>query len=327
MANKVDLSNSLSAVPCIYGAASFSPERKFKTPEAANEVLDALIQANILHINTAQLYGQSEKTLGLLEAGTRFTIDTKAAGGAVPGALGRDEIVRRGKTSLENLGVTQVNIFYLHMPDDSIPIGQTLAGVQKLYQAGMFRQFGLSNYLAKDVEDVYNHCVSNGYVLPTVFQGSYNPICRRVEEELLPTLRRLNISFYAYAPQAGGFLAKSKEEVLEGKGRFDPNNRGGQMLRGLYCKTTLLESLKRWNDIATAAGCSRSHLACRWLRYHSALQPEHGDAIVFSSSTVDQTRDTIEGLNAGPLDDDAVNSIDEMWALVSGESPLDNING
>jgi aflatoxin B1 aldehyde reductase len=75
------------------------------------------------------------------------------------------------------------------------------------------------------VQEVYDYCVANNYVVPTVFQGSYNPVCRRVETELLPTLRKLNISFYAYAPQAGGFLAKSKEEVLDGKGRFDPNNR------------------------------------------------------------------------------------------------------
>ncbi|KAI4655000.1 uncharacterized protein J4E78_007180 [Alternaria triticimaculans] len=314
-------------VPYIYGVAAFSPERKFKTLEAGQAVLDTLRRANVLHLNTAQLYGESEKTLGLLKAGETFTIDTKGAGGSLPGALGRSEIVRRARASLALLGVEQVNIFYIHSPDHTVPISETLAGIQELFEGGVFRRFGLSNYLAEDVEKIYAHCLSNNYVLPTVFQGSYNPVSRRVESELLPTLRKLNISFYAYGPQAGGFLAKSKQEVLDGKGRFDPNNRGGQMLRRLYCKDTLLDCLEEWQNIATAAGCSRSDLACRWVRYNSALKPECGDAVVFSSSTVAQTAEMIRGLEAGPLDDSVVARIDEMWQMVKDEAPLDNING
>jgi aflatoxin B1 aldehyde reductase len=120
------------AVPYIYGAAAFSPERKFKTLEAARQILDTLIQANLLQLNTAQLYGESEKTLGLRKAGDNFTIDTKAAGGTVPAALGREEIVKRGKASLQRLSLTQVNIFYIHMLDHTIPIAETVAGVQEL---------------------------------------------------------------------------------------------------------------------------------------------------------------------------------------------------
>ncbi|CAN9334621.1 unnamed protein product [Alternaria alternata] len=320
-------SNTTGGVPYIYGVAAFSPERKFKTIEAGQEVLDTLRHANVLHLNTAQLYGESEKTLGILKAGETFTIDTKGAGGSVPGALARNEIVGRAKASLERLGVNQVNIFYIHMPDQTVPIEETLAGVQELFEDGVFRRFGLSNYLAEDVEKIHAHCVSNNYVLPTVFQGSYNPVSRRVESELLPTLRRLKISFYAYGPQAGGFLAKSKQEVLDGKGRFDPNNRGGQMLRRLYCKESLLDCLEEWESIAMSAGCSRSDLACRWVRYNSALKPEYGDAVVFSSSTVAQTKEMIVGLNSGPLENSVVKSIDQMWQRVKDEAPLDNING
>ena len=34
----------------------------------------------------------------------------------------------------------------------------------------------------------------------------YNAITRQVEAELLPTLRQLDISFFAYNPLAGGLL-------------------------------------------------------------------------------------------------------------------------
>lgn len=314
-------------VPHIYGAAAFSPERKFKTIEDARQVLITLEQAGLKHLNTAQLYGDSEKTLGQLRAGERFFIDTKAAGGAIPGALGRREVVRRAYLSLKNLGVEHINTFYIHMPDPTVPIEETLAGIQELYEAGVFRIFGISNYLAADVANIHAHCVENHYVLPTVYQGSYNPIARHAETELLPLLRRLKIAFYAYAPQAGGFLAKTKQEVLQGKGRLDPSTKGGQMLGRLYCKPTLLDCLAIWAEIAAQANCSPSELACRWVKYNSDLRAEFGDAVIFSSSSVSQTTETLKHLENGPLTAEITSKIDQVWDLVKHEAPVDNING
>ncbi len=103
----------------------------------------------------------------------------------------------------------QVDIFYIHMPDGKTPISETLAGVDEVYKLGLFRRFGLSNYQADDVQAVYDHCAEKGYVLPSVYQGSYSPITRYQETELFPTLRKLGIAFYAYSPSASGFLGKT----------------------------------------------------------------------------------------------------------------------
>ena len=51
--------------------------------------------------------------------------------------------------------------------------------------------------------EIYYICKSNGYVLPTVYQGMYNGVTRQVELELFPCLRKFNIAFYAYNPLAG----------------------------------------------------------------------------------------------------------------------------
>ena len=67
--------------------------------------------------------------------------------------------------------------------------------------------------------DVYHICKRNGWVLPTVYQGMYNPIVRyatistanvtldvchclprMVEAELLPAVRHFGLRFYAYNP-------------------------------------------------------------------------------------------------------------------------------
>ena len=98
------------------------------------------------------------------------------------------------------------------------------------------------------------------------------------------------------------------------------------MLRGLYCKPEMLDCLAEWAEIATAANCSGSELACRWVKYNSALSPEYGDAIIFSSSTLTQTDEMLKSLERRPLDDDVVRGINGIWENVKNVAPLDNIN-
>ena len=64
-----------------------------------------------------------------------------------------------------------VDVFYIHAPDQDTPMEQTLEGVNEVYKKGFFKRFGLSNYKAEDVEKVYNHCKEKGYPLPSVYQG------------------------------------------------------------------------------------------------------------------------------------------------------------
>jgi aflatoxin B1 aldehyde reductase len=109
MSQPTSLLYPCDAVAHVYGVAMFGPERKFHTLDAAQEVLDTLASANVTRLSTAQLYGQSESTLGQLDAGRLFHIDTKAAGGVGSGALERDELVKRAKESLVRLKVKQVS--------------------------------------------------------------------------------------------------------------------------------------------------------------------------------------------------------------------------
>jgi aflatoxin B1 aldehyde reductase len=50
--------------------------------------------------------------------------------------------------SLKALGTENVNLWYLHGPDRTIPIEETLRGVNELYKQGKFRIWGVSNYMA-----------------------------------------------------------------------------------------------------------------------------------------------------------------------------------
>jgi aflatoxin B1 aldehyde reductase len=172
--------------------------------------------------------------------------------------------------------ILQVNIFYLHAPDRQSPLEETLEAINQLYQAGKFKTFGLSNFRADEVETVIQLAKRNGFVLPTVYQGNYNPLSRKQEVELFPTLRKYGLAFYAYSPLAGGFLAKSRNDLLNGKlsGRWDPSTVFGMVYHGLYNKPVFLDVLDYWAEIAAEAKISTAELAYRWMGYHSSLSGE-----------------------------------------------------
>lgn len=177
------------------------------------------------------------------------------------------------------------------------------------------------------MQKVHDHCREHGYVLPTVYQGNYSPVARKQEEILFPTLRKLGMSFYAYSPLAGGFLTKTKQQVLDGAGRFDSNTPIGKIYQKMYGRPAYFEALEQWEKIAAEAGCSRADLAYRWVKYDSPLKNELGDAIIVGASSLEQLEQTLKGVNAGPLHPEIVKKIDGVWDTIKHEAPLDNFHG
>ena len=224
----------------VFGAAPVGNIDAYKTATELGPVIDILKKHKANTFDSAQLYGASEATIGTISDSVKndLVIDTKWLGGWKPGSATKSNIIDTGKSSLSKLGVPQVDIFYLHAHDPDTPLSDTLAGVNEVYKTGTFRRFGLSNFLAKTVQEVYEICKSNNYVLPTVYQVNYSPVTRIPEDELFPLLRKLGIAIYAYSPIAGGLLAKSRAQVEAGEGRFNPEGKS-QMYNEMYNRPTV----------------------------------------------------------------------------------------
>lgn len=312
----------MSGIEVVFGAAPIARQEDW-FPQAE----DVLEKYGVKKIDTAQLYEGSEVTLAKFDAPSRFVIDTKWRGGFVPPDAPEEDAHQVAKDCLSRLGTKSVDIFYIHSPPPGDNKEKYLASINEAYKAGLFKRFGLSNFKVEDVQKIYDICKSKGYVLPTVYQGNYNPVARKQETVLLPTLRKLNIAFYVYSPIAGGFLTKTKQEVLDGAGRFDKATPIGKIYAGLYSKPILLEALAEWEEAAKEEGCTRAELAYRWVTFNSPLKPEYGDAIIIGASRLEQLEQTLKGLQAGPLSKNAAAKIDHIWSKIEHESPLDNYHG
>jgi aflatoxin B1 aldehyde reductase len=288
-----------------------------------------LLKSYSATIDTAQAYPGNEARMGELRIGTDFgiTLNTKWRLGFVtgegPGT--REAMFESAKASLEKLQVPQVDIFYIHGYDETWPLEPQLAGMDDAYKAGYFKRFGLSNWPADAVKKAYDICKKNNYPLPTVFQGNYNAISRRVEDELFPTLRELGIAFNAYSPIAGGFLTKTREQIAKGGTRFDKDQIRG-IYHTMYNRETFLDVLDDWHAIAKREGLSFSDLAYRWICLHSKLDAKYGDGVVFGAKGIQQLEQTLEACTAqAPLSSEAVRDIDDIWQKVKEDAFLDNL--
>jgi aflatoxin B1 aldehyde reductase len=258
-------------------------------------------------------------------------VDTKLypnAGGFAAfedGYTHKPEDIRRGLTnSLKALQTEKVDIFYLHAPDRNTPFEDTLREVNKLYQEGHFSRLGLSNYMAWEVAQICEICIKNEWVMPTVYQGVYHVLQRSIEGELIPCLRKYGISLYAFQPLAGGLLTgryKRDQTEFEEGSRFDPKLLSGTVARGRYWNDAYFDALETIHSTATKHALTDAEIALRWLKYHSKLSQDLGDAIIVGASRVSHLDSNLEDLEKGPLPEEVVEAVVEAWSLVKGTVP------
>jgi len=316
----------MTQIKIVYGGASFSPAGPFTSPEEVSQVLDLLVKHDVTTFDTARLYPGSEVAIGQQAIRTVFTIDTKIEGGFNPGTSAKAVLIAGAIDSLDRAKIAQFDVFYLHAPDRGIPLLETLEGVDEVYRKGIFKRFGLSNFTAKEVVEVYDLAKEKGFVLPSVYQGNYSPIARHLEAFIFPTLRKLNFAFYAYAPLAGGYLTKTPADLDAGAGRFSETSMGGLYKRA-FDKPSMRAALAEWHAVAEMEGISKAELAYRWVGYNSALKAELGDAVIFGASNIKQVEQTIEGLKKGTLSAEAQRRIEGIWQSVQDDAPVDLFGG
>jgi len=323
-------STSKSAIEVVFGCMTFGEEGKeqarvYDLP-TCQKILDVFVAHGHNELDTARVYGggTSEQYLGKLEVQSKqgFKLATKVLPRS-PYDHTREGIRKAVKDSLEALVVSKVDILYLHAPDRATPYFDTCKAIDELHKEGIFDEFGVSNYMAWEVAELVYICKTNGFIVPTIYQGLYNGISRAVEPELFPCLRKFNIKFYAYNPLAGGFFTGryNKEVEVEKGGRFDPERNQGKLYRARYWNDEFFGAIEILKPVAEAHSLTLTEIAIRWINHHSLLKREHDDKIIIGASSVAQIEENMKNFEKGPLPEEVVKAVDASWAHVKATQP------
>ena len=296
-----------------FGESVFRPD--------VDAFINTFFDAGYDELDTAYVYneGSCEKFLGevLPSINRSFRISTKV-NPRITGKLDADAAYMQLNTSLERLNLSSVDTVFLHFPDPATPVESVLSAMADMHDQGKFREFGLSNYPAWMVADVWHICKEHGWVLPTVYEGVYNPLTRGAEAELNDCLSHYGLRFYAYNPTMGGLLTGKYKSVDEAPtdGRF--THRPGY--QGKYWKKSNFDALDVIREAIEPHGMSMIEATYRWMAYHSMLSNDRGDAILIGASKLNHLVENLNTVKAGPLPEDVIKAFDQAWTICRGVS-------
>ncbi|GAC1399396.1 MAG: aldo/keto reductase [Thermoanaerobaculia bacterium] len=217
-------------------------------------------------LDTADMYGPftNETLVGraIRDRRDQVVVATKFGNqrgedGSYKGVNGRPEYVRAScDGSLKRLGIDQIDLYYQHRVDTTVPIEETIGAMSELVSAGKVRFLGMSEAAATTVRRAHKvHPI-------TALQTEYSLWSRDPEDEILPTVRELGIGFVAYSPIGRGFLSgryKTMEDFEAGDYRRNsPRFQGANFAKNL----ALVEEIER---VAKKKRVTPAQLAIAWL--------------------------------------------------------------
>ena len=224
------------------------------------------LDLGINFLDTADIYGrgENEQLVGraIRERRPEVFLATKFGNvrdgtGRFVGINGRPDYVRRAcDASLRRLGLDEVDLYYQHRVDPSVPIEETVGAMSQLVREGKVRHLGLSEAAPATLRRA-------AAVHPiAALQTEYSLWTRDVEAEILPVCRELGIGFVAYSPLGRGFLSgrlRQAEDLEAGDWRRNsPRFQGGNFSRNL-------ELVRRLEGLAEKKRCTPAQLALAWL--------------------------------------------------------------
>jgi len=176
------------------------------------EALRLGIDLGMTLIDTAEMYGEGESERVIGEAIEDRRKDVYLVSKVYPHNGTEKGVVSACHASLKRLKTTYLDLYLLHWRG-SIPFEETLAGFQRLKNAGDIMDFGVSNF---DVDELGKAATLPGGDEIASNQVLYNLKYRGPEYDLLPYCIKKQIAVMAYSP-----LDKPKEKrrgMLENPG-------------------------------------------------------------------------------------------------------------
>ena len=292
---------------------------------AATRTVDRCIAAGINFFDTANAYnkGAAENILGKALSGRRqkvivaSKVGLKMGEGRDESGLSRAAFHKSLEASLQRLQTDYVDLYYLHLPDYTVPIEETLAAMDEAVRAGKVRYPAVSNYAAWQVCEIHWIAEKNRFKPPCVSQPMYNVLTRGIEEEYLAFCKRFNVAVVTYNPLAGGLLTgkQSKQRGPIPGTRFD----GNKIYLDRYWHDDYFAAAEELAGIARDAGKTPVELAFQWL-----LSQTQVDSIILGASRIEQLEENLNACQGGALDESLLARCDGVWKRLRGITPKYN---
>ena len=277
------------------------------TDEATSiRIIHDAIDRGINFIDTANMYslGGSERVVGKALQGRRDRVVLASKGrqkmGDGPNDIGasRLHMIRECEASLKRLGVDCIDVYYVHAPDASTPIEETLRALDDLVRAGKVHYLACSNFRAWQLCEALwtsDKLNLNRFVCT---QPLYNLVNRDIEVELLPLCKAHGVGVVTYSPLARGILTAKYAPGQEPP----PGSRAARndaRMKQAEWRDASLEAARQLAEYCAARGVTTTGFALAW-----CLANPNVTSVILGPRTIEQYEDNLACLNVAITDED-----------------------
>lgn len=284
------------------------------TSEAdSHKIIHKALDLGINFLDTANMYsvGESERVVGRGIAGKREKIILATKGrnkmGDGPNEQGasRVHLMHELNASLKRLNTDYVDIYYVHAPDYSTPIDETLRACDDMVRSGKVHYIACSNFRGWRVMEALGRSDLHGWNRFACVQPLYNLVNRDIEVELLPLCKEHGLGVVSYSPLARGILT----------GKYEPGKpfpegsraaRNDVRMRQAELRDESLEAAAALKGHCHQKGVSLSHFAIAWTLANPIIT-----SVILGPRTMEQFDDNLGclGVTITPEDEAFVDSL------------------
>ncbi|MEM7759613.1 MAG: aldo/keto reductase [Cyanobacteria bacterium P01_A01_bin.40] len=180
----------------ILGQGTWRMGEKASQKQTEIDALKLGIDLGMTLIDTAEMYGDggAEKVVAEAIAGRREEVYLVSK--FYPYNASYDGVIAACDRSLSRLKTDYLDLYLLHWRG-SVPLVETLKGLQHLKEVGKILDYGVSNFDTEDMNEAES--LPGGKEIVTN-QVLYNLLRRGIEWDLLPWSQKRNIPLMAYSP-------------------------------------------------------------------------------------------------------------------------------
>ena len=166
--------------------------------EQCAESVRTALETGYRHIDTAQIY-ENEAAVG--EGIAAADVDREEVFLATKiwiSNLESEDVLKTARESLDRLGVEYVDLLYVHWPARTYDPEDTLGAFSELYEEGLIKNIGVSNFEPEQLEEAIEVC--DAPILAN--QVELHPMLP--QEALQKTCEQYDVELVAYSPLARG---------------------------------------------------------------------------------------------------------------------------
>jgi diketogulonate reductase-like aldo/keto reductase len=178
-----------------------------QTVEEAKRALQRGIELGMVHIDTAEMYGdgRSEEIVGEAIAGldrSKLFIVSKV----LPQNASFEGTIAACEQSLRRLGTDYLDVFLLHWRGAK-PLRDTMRALEGLVRDGKTKALGVSNFEVDDLREAVTYLSKAPIACNQVL---YNLQERGIEHDVIPYCRENTIAVVAYTPLGANVSGRSR---------------------------------------------------------------------------------------------------------------------